>query len=300
MDVEGVELPCEKGLAKGGLGHVSIVTERGEVVLDVFVYYPQSVVVWTPDQRYIKGVTDGDILPENGARPVAEVLAAIERICAQSAGIICHSLAKEKHYVASAKLQGEGGQVIDIPGFELQAFQTFDTQKHAEYFAINPQCDGPALKKLAKKFLNRDIQGSEHCSIEDARATMDLFLCRRDAFKPTSVPKDTTKRTTDTGVLIDRTTVDTPSRVSTSTITIENEIQAAHGLDGADDLRVRSVVSLGTLDGADDLRVRSVEPLEYQKTRPFIVNLPKVSLTRLVFNSGHQARLPLVESQPLC
>ena len=32
----------------------------------------------------------------------AEVRAAIERICVQSAGIICHSLTKERHYVAFA------------------------------------------------------------------------------------------------------------------------------------------------------------------------------------------------------
>ncbi|XP_061727095.1 RNA exonuclease 4-like [Cydia pomonella] len=34
----------------------------------------------------------------------------------------------------------------------------------------------PSLKYLAKKYLNRDIQVGNHCSVEDARAAMDLYL----------------------------------------------------------------------------------------------------------------------------
>ncbi|XP_063372049.1 RNA exonuclease 4-like [Cydia amplana] len=33
----------------------------------------------------------------------------------------------------------------------------------------------PSLKYLAKKYLNRDIQVGNHCSITDARAAMDLY-----------------------------------------------------------------------------------------------------------------------------
>ncbi|XP_063545202.1 RNA exonuclease 4-like [Cydia strobilella] len=34
----------------------------------------------------------------------------------------------------------------------------------------------PSLKRLAKIYLNRDIQVGDHCSVEDARAAMDLYL----------------------------------------------------------------------------------------------------------------------------
>jgi RNA exonuclease 4 len=40
----------------------------------------------------------------------------------------------------------------------------------------------PSLKKLAKEILGIDIQGGEHSSIEDARATMLLFRRHKPAF----------------------------------------------------------------------------------------------------------------------
>jgi RNA exonuclease 4 len=41
----------------------------------------------------------------------------------------------------------------------------------------------PALRKLAKEFLGMDIQGGEHSSVEDARATMMLFKLEKEAFE---------------------------------------------------------------------------------------------------------------------
>jgi RNA exonuclease 4 len=40
----------------------------------------------------------------------------------------------------------------------------------------------PSLKKLAKEILGVDIQGGEHSSIEDARATILLFRRHKSAF----------------------------------------------------------------------------------------------------------------------
>ena len=41
----------------------------------------------------------------------------------------------------------------------------------------------PSLKKLAREVLGADIQGGEHSSIEDARATMLLFRREKEAFE---------------------------------------------------------------------------------------------------------------------
>jgi RNA exonuclease 4 len=40
----------------------------------------------------------------------------------------------------------------------------------------------PSLKKLAKELLGVEIQGGQHSSIEDARATMLLFRRNKQAF----------------------------------------------------------------------------------------------------------------------
>jgi RNA exonuclease 4 len=57
----------------------------------------------------------------------------------------------------------------------------------------------PSLKKLAKEVLGVDIQGGEHSSIEDARATMLLFRRNKSAFDvehacrfPTNTPGSST------------------------------------------------------------------------------------------------------------
>jgi len=56
------------------------------------------------------------------------------------------------------------------------------------------------LKKLAKEILGVDIQGGEHSSIEDARATMLLFRRHKSAFDiehalrfPTHAPGSSSK-----------------------------------------------------------------------------------------------------------
>ena len=47
----------------------------------------------------------------------------------------------------------------------------------------------PSLKKLAREILGVDIQGGEHSSIEDARATMLLFRREKDGFEREHVKK---------------------------------------------------------------------------------------------------------------
>ncbi|QSZ34431.1 hypothetical protein DSL72_006023 [Monilinia vaccinii-corymbosi] len=60
-----------------------------------------------------------------------------------------------------------------------------DTRDTSKFSAFRKYSNGrtPSLKKLAKEILGVDIQGGEHSSIEDARATMLLFRNHKSAFE---------------------------------------------------------------------------------------------------------------------
>lgn len=57
-----------------------------------------------------------------------------------------------------------------------------DTSRHPAFRALSGG-KTPGLKKLAREVLGVDIQGGEHSSIEDARATMLLFRKEKDGFE---------------------------------------------------------------------------------------------------------------------
>ena len=60
-----------------------------------------------------------------------------------------------------------------------------DTRDTSRYPAFRQLAGGktPSLKKLAKEVLGVDIQGGEHSSVEDARATVLLFRREKDGFE---------------------------------------------------------------------------------------------------------------------
>ena len=57
-----------------------------------------------------------------------------------------------------------------------------DTSRHPAYKQLS-RGRTPGLKKLAREVLGVDIQGGEHSSIEDARATMLLFRREKEGFE---------------------------------------------------------------------------------------------------------------------
>lgn len=71
-------------------------------------------------------------------------------------------------------------QMLD--GIDFDDYDVRDTQKmHGwPYEGSNPR--QPALRALAAAVLDRNIQGEEHSSVEDARATMELFLWYHEKF----------------------------------------------------------------------------------------------------------------------
>ncbi|GAB7333240.1 hypothetical protein MBLNU13_g04890t2 [Cladosporium sp. NU13] len=132
----------------------SIVNTAGQVVYDTFVYYPAHVPPRPPPQHLKLGVKDEDIRPENGAQPHAEVLANAKAIFDKS-GV--------------AMLDG-----IDFPNYVVH-----DTQRM--YGASLGRL--PGLSALSSSVLGRSIQVEEHLSVEDASATMELFLWHRERYE---------------------------------------------------------------------------------------------------------------------
>ncbi|XP_048002810.1 RNA exonuclease 4-like [Leguminivora glycinivorella] len=87
--------------------------------------------------------------------------------------------------LARVSLVNRNGQVYDTfvkPTMPVTDYRTFvsgirrgDLEDAADYLFVRMSSTKPSLKYLAKKYLYRDIQVREHCSIEDAQAAMDLY-----------------------------------------------------------------------------------------------------------------------------
>ena len=239
LDVEGVELDNEVSYFKKGIGRVSIVNEAGKVVYDTFAYYPDGVS-HRPSPKWLElGVYWPDIKPGNGARPVAEVLINVEKACRKAGAIVCHSIKNEIRYMSGGKNITTDHTFVDIGGFDLTQFRTHDTQLFEEYRVFATGTERlPSLKVLAPAVLGRSIQVSEHSSIEDAQATMDLFLRRRAAFEAIASPISTALSDLDeemvslasrTSELSLATTVDDAATIQSSA-TITQTIIAENGI----------------------------------------------------------------------
>lgn len=161
IDCEGVQLPNEEGWRKQGCGRVSIVNEKEEVIYDTFVHYGRNVEHRPPPQHRKLGVTYNDIKPKYGAIHINEVHHAVRKIFDRlgSTGIVVgHAMINEMRYLR------------DLDWFK---YQTRDTQR----MCFN-QTSSQKLRDLASAVLGRQIQTGEHSSVDDARATMALYLFR--------------------------------------------------------------------------------------------------------------------------
>ena len=149
---------------------------------DTFAFYPNGIL-HEPSPQYLRlGVKPSDILEGNGARPIAEIMDNVESICKKAVSVVCHAIDNEINYMRGGMLSMTDRRTIDIGGFDLTRFRTYDTQTLPEYKAVVGG-DAPSLKKLVSAVLGRAIQVKEHSSVDDAQATMELFLRRRKAFE---------------------------------------------------------------------------------------------------------------------
>lgn len=152
------------------IGRISIVNDSGEVIYDVFVYYPQEegVIIKLPPENKQLGVYREDIKPWNGALPIADVEQIVRDII-KDCIVVGHAISN------------------DIKVFSPWVFDGVkirDTQMLAEY---RQHATGsrrlPKLSVLAEVVLGWNIQAKDHSSVEDAEATMALYLHRKDAIE---------------------------------------------------------------------------------------------------------------------
>lgn len=158
-----VGIDCEMvGVGESGsrsvLARVSVVNFHGTQVYDSFVKPKEFVTDW---RTFVSGVSSRDMATarefEEVQKEVAEILK--DRI------LIGHSIKND--LVA---------MMLGHPKRDIR-----DTSKFSGFRKYN-NGRTPSLKKLSKEILGVDIQGGEHSSIEDARATMLLFRRHKFAF----------------------------------------------------------------------------------------------------------------------
>ncbi|KAK1093346.1 hypothetical protein LTR48_002541 [Friedmanniomyces endolithicus] len=146
------------------VGRISIVNYFGQIIYDVFAYYdeePGKTIALPPADLNL-GVYWRDLWPENGARPISEVENNVRNILRRAKIVVGHAIAND------IKVFSEGV-------FDRVAVR--DTQLHEPWrkeYGKAPQ-HLPKLAVLACYLLRKHIQGDEHSSVEDARATMLLF-----------------------------------------------------------------------------------------------------------------------------
>ncbi|KAI4289374.1 MAG: hypothetical protein L6R35_001360 [Caloplaca aegaea] len=141
------------------IARVSIVNYHGHQIYDSFVQPKEAV---TDYRTWVSGITP-QLLQK--ARTFETVQADVARLL-DGRILVGHSIKND----LEALLLGH-------PKRDIR-----DTSRHPAY---RKHAGGrtPGLKKLAKLVLGVDIQGGEHSSIEDARATMLLFRREKDGFE---------------------------------------------------------------------------------------------------------------------
>ncbi|KAF6230949.1 hypothetical protein HO173_010857 [Letharia columbiana] len=147
------------------LARVSIVNYHGHQLYDSFVQPRETV---TDYRTFVSGITPQLL---QSARTFEAVLADVAKLL-DGRILVGHAI---KHDLEALLL---GHSKRDIR----------DTSRHP---AFKQLAGGktPGLKKLAREVLGVEIQGGEHSSIEDARATMLLFRREKEGFEKEHIKK---------------------------------------------------------------------------------------------------------------
>lgn len=141
------------------LARVSIVNFHGHTVYDKFVQPREKVTDW---RTWVSGVTPESMKDaidfKTAQTEVGELL--------QGRILIGHAV----HHDLEALW-------LSHPKILIR-----DTSKHKPFRELS-KGKTPGLKKLAKEVLKIDIQGGQHSSVEDARATMMLYKLHKKEFE---------------------------------------------------------------------------------------------------------------------
>lgn len=136
---------------RSALARVSIVNYHGHILLDTFVLPKEKVVDW---RTYVSGVRPSDM--EN-AKTFEETQTLVSALLTNRI-LIGHSVQNDLDCL-----------LLSHPRRSIR-----DTSCHPSFRALSGGRT-PGLKKLAREILGVEIQGGEHSSVEDARATMLLY-----------------------------------------------------------------------------------------------------------------------------
>ncbi|KAF2083274.1 exonuclease [Saccharata proteae CBS 121410] len=143
------------------LARVSIVNFHGHQLYDSYVL-PKLPV--TDYRTSVSGITPALLRP-GFARPFNEVVKAVSDLI-QGRILVGHAIQNDLTVL-----------MLSHPKRDIR-----DTSRHPAFRKISAG-KSPSLKRLAKEILGVDIQGGQHSSVEDARATMLLFRREKDAFE---------------------------------------------------------------------------------------------------------------------
>ncbi|SCW00644.1 LAFE_0C08768g1_1 [Lachancea fermentati] len=142
------------------LARVSAVNFFGHTILDLFVRPQERVVDW---RTWVSGITPAHM---KQAVDFAEAQKQVSSLL-ESRILVGHSVT---HDLDSLFLSHPKSMIRD-------------TSRHIPFRKKYANGKTPSLKKLAKEILDLDIQGSQHSSIEDARATMLIYKSDRREFE---------------------------------------------------------------------------------------------------------------------
>ncbi|ODQ63991.1 RNA exonuclease 4, partial [Nadsonia fulvescens var. elongata DSM 6958] len=144
---------------RSALARVSIVNYYGFKVLDKFVRPKEKVTDW---RTWVSGVTPSCL---REAVTFEQIQIDVAKIL-DGRVLVGHAV----HHDLEALL------------LKHQKSSIRDTSLHPPFRKL-AKGKTPGLKKLAKEILKMDIQGGEHSSVEDARATMLLYRLHRKEFE---------------------------------------------------------------------------------------------------------------------
>ena len=155
---------------ESALARVSIVNYHGHQVYDSFVKPKEAV---TDYRTFVSGITSQLL---QFARTLEVVQADVAKLL-DGRILVGHSIRND----LDALLLGH-------PRRDIR-----DTSRYPGYRRLAGG-KTPSLKKLAREILGVDIQGGEHSSVEDARATMLLFRREKEGFEREHAKKWGTSR----------------------------------------------------------------------------------------------------------
>lgn len=166
LDCEMVECISATGSSLNSLARCSIVGYHGELILDLYVKQTRPVI----DYRYRFSGINERILRE---KPCVSHKEARDRVKKTIDGklLVGHSIHNDFQVL---DLSHPAFLTIDLASKSVRSmFKTLPNSTH-KY----------GLKSLAFNHLNRVIQKSTHCSVEDSRAAMEVFKCVENLWLP--------------------------------------------------------------------------------------------------------------------